>query len=124
MNLHGIVTPAISVVNPPTLISIRVSTGYTTGPDGKRVPTYAAGVSVWAQSQPLEYNDIQMADSMQIQGERKKIYIPGQISGLVREMNKGGDLVTYPNGDVWKVAFISEAWPDWTTAVLTLQDLK
>ena len=41
MNLHGIVTPVISAVNPLTKINVLVSKGYLTAASGKRTPIYA-----------------------------------------------------------------------------------
>ena len=63
---------------------------------------------------------------MNIQGERRKIYLNGNWNGLVRADKKGGDLMQfpeYPGGPVrtWKVAMALEQWPDWTTLALTLQ---
>ena len=122
MNLHGLVASAIGAINPLVSVKIQVSTGYSTNADFSRSPSYAAGVTVQGQVQALEYNDIIQADSLQIQGVRRKLYINGEVDGLVRAENKGGDLVTLPDGTVWKVAMIAEAWPDWTCAIITLQD--
>lgn len=122
MNLHGIVSSAIATVNPFVNITIQVSAGYTTSASGKRTPTYEAPIVKLAQVQPLQYQDIILADGLQIQGERKKIYINGRVDGLVRQEQKGGDLVTLPDGTIWKVAVIVEDWPDWTAALITRQN--
>lgn len=122
MNLAGIVAGAIGVVNPPVTVTIQVSTGYTTNGDGSRAPAYAAPVSVSAQIQALEYNDIVQADGMSIQGTRRKMYVLGEVEGLVRVNRRGGDLVTLPDGTVWLVAMVLEHWADWTSCVITLQD--
>ena len=122
MNLHGIVANAIGAVNPLISVQIQVSTGSTTNADGSRTPAYAAPQTVSAQINALQYNDIVMADSLNIQGVRRKMYINGEVDGLVRSSNKGGDLVTFPNGTVWKVATVIEQWPDWCSVILTLQD--
>lgn len=42
MNLHAIVSPYISAVNPMTTVGLRISTGSTQTPSGKRIPAYAA----------------------------------------------------------------------------------
>ena len=123
MNLHAIVSGAIGAINPQVAVTLTINAGgYTTNADGSRTPNVAAPASATAQSQPMQYNDIVQADSFNIQGVRRKVYLSGEIDGLVRADNKGGDLITYPDGSVWKVAFITEQWPDWCAAVITLQN--
>jgi hypothetical protein len=122
MNLHSIVSGAVGAVNPQQQVSIQVSTGYTTNAAGKRIPTYAEPVTRPAQVQPMQYNDIVIADGLNIQGLRNAIYINGQVDGLVRTHNKGGDLITLADGSVWLVAVIVEDWPDWTKAIITMQN--
>ena len=69
-----------------------------------------------------------MTSGLNIQGTRRKIWLNGEIDGLVREDNKGGDLITDPNGDVWLVALITEQWttrseaPNWVSAIVTRQN--
>jgi len=122
VNLHGVVSGAIAAINPFISVSIQVSNGYTTNGDGSRSPAYLAAQVVSAQVQALQYTDIMQADAMNIQGTRRKLYINGAINGLVRQTDKGGDLVTLPDGTVWKVAFVAEQWPDWCSAVITQQN--
>jgi hypothetical protein len=40
----------------------------------------------------------------------------------VRTDQKGGDLLTMPDGSVWLVAMVLEHWADWTSVAITLQD--
>jgi hypothetical protein len=125
MNLHAIVVGAISAINPIMTVSIQRSTGYTTGPDGDRIPTYAAPVSAQAQIQSLQYNDMVQIDGLNIQGERRAIYLNGNWEGLVRSDQKGGDLVTLPDGTVWLVALVLENWADrdgWVKICVTRQN--
>ena len=122
MNLHGLVAGVVGAVNPLVTVSIQISLGDTTNADGSTVPIYAPAIQVQAQIQALQYNDIVQADSLNVQGVRRKMYINGEVDGLVRAKNKGGDIVTLPDGSVWKVAMIAEAWPDWTAAIITLQN--
>ena len=122
MNIFGIASAAVSAVVPRVNLTVQVSTGYTTNADGSRVPTYAAPQVVSGSVQALQFNDITQLDALNIQGERRKIYIKGQVDGLVRVENKGGDLITDPLGNVWLVALVLEAWPDWCSVAVTLQD--
>ena len=122
MNLNAIVSRAISAINPNQLVTVQASTGYVTNADGSRTPSYLPAVKVRGQLQPLSYSDIQQIEGMNLQGVRQRIYLNGSIEGLVRGKKAGGDLITTPDGRVWKVALVTEAWPDWTSAVVTLQD--
>lgn len=125
VNLHGIASGMIAAVNPPIPVVVSVSTGSTLAAGGQRVPTYAPSVRVQGQVQPLQFRDIQQMDSLNVQGTRRAIYLYGQIDGLVRSENKGGDLIEVtagPNAGTYLVAIVAEAWPDWCKALCTLQD--
>jgi hypothetical protein len=125
MNLHSIVSPIIAAINPPIVAGIQRSTGSTIGPDGSRVPTYAPTQYVTVQMQSLQYNDIAQLDALNIQGERRALYINGNWEGLVRADRRGGDLVTMPNGDIWLVALVLENWSErdgWVKVAVTRQN--
>jgi len=122
MNLHNIASGVISSVNPQVPAIVQVSTGPgTTQASGKRVPTYAAPQTVPAQVQALTYKDIQQIEGLNLQGTRRAIYFYGHVEGLVRVSNRGGDLVTLPDGSTWLVAMVLETWPDWSKVVATMQ---
>ena len=55
-------------------------------------------LNLTAQIQPVGWRDIQMMDGIVLQGTRYKIYLWGEIDGLVRVEKKGGDLVVVPAG--------------------------
>lgn len=125
MNLHGIVSPYVAAVNPFVSVTIYPSVGYTTSPDGTRVPAYGASVTVPGQVQSLTYNDIQQLNGLNIAGERRAIYLNGDTEGLVRALNKGGDIVVFPDGSTWLVAYVLENWnpqDGWVKIAVTLQD--
>lgn len=122
MNLSGIVGGVIGVVNPLVVATIRRSTGYSTGADGKRVPGYADPVPVSCQIQALSYSDLMQLEGLNVQGTRRAIYLNGDWEGIVRADRRGGDLITTPDGKVWLVALVLEHWPDWTKVAATLQD--
>ncbi len=79
-----------------------------------------------AQIQPIAWKDIQMMDGLNIEGLRWKVFLTGQIDGLVRGERKGGDLLVIPRGHrhagTWLVAQVLEQWPDWVMAAITLQN--
>lgn len=122
MNLHGIAGPAVAAVNPQVPVRIQISTGYTTEATGRRVPTYAPPITRMAQVQPLTFRDLQQIEGLNLQGERRGIYLFGHIDGIVRQESKGGDLITLPDDSVWLVAMILEDWPDWVKAAITRQN--
>lgn len=78
------------------------------------------------QIQPMTWRDIQQLDGLTLQGTRKKIYLFGEVDGLVRSKNKGGDLIKDSYGNTWLVAQILEQWydatPSWVAAAVTLQN--
>jgi len=127
MDLHGIVSGVIGAVNPLVPIVIKRSAGSTTAPDGHRTPVYAPVITIMGQVQPLGYTDIITLDGLQIQGLRRKIYVSGDIEGIVRVDKTGGDLVTFPDatvpaGTIWKAVLVLEKWPDWCSVAVTLQN--
>lgn len=128
MNLNAVVSGAIGTINPRMTVVLQISTGYTTRPDGTRAPGYAAPITLIGQWQPIAYQDIQMISGLNIQGDRRKIWLNGETDGLVREDNKGGDLITDPKGRVWLVALVTEQWeentaaPNWASAIVTRQN--
>lgn len=75
-----------------------------------------------AQIQSLTFRDLQQIDGLNLQGNRNGIYFYGQIDGIVRPDNKGGDLITFPDGSIWLVAIVLEDWPDWCKVAATRQN--
>ena len=125
MNLHGIASGYVAAVNPWLTASIQASTGYTTNSDGSRVPSYAAAVAVQVQMQSLTYRDLQQLDGLNLQGERRALYVNGDWQGSVRPDNKGGDIITMQDGTVWLVAQVLENWysnDGWVKLCVTRQD--
>jgi hypothetical protein len=124
MNLHAIASKAIAAVNPNRYIMLERSTGYTTSPDGVRVPTYAPAQRLLAQVQDMTQGDVRKLDGLNIEGERRKAYFTGYAAGVIRVLNFGGDLITLPDGTLWLVVASLETWPDWVCVALVLQKPK
>lgn len=122
MNLHGIVSGAISAVNPLVVAQIQISLPATRNSDGSANPQYAPPVAAPAQVQPLDTGDIQHLNELNIQGVNNKIYVNGAVSALIRVRQKGGDLVTLQNGDIYLVKIVFEQWPDWCCVGGVLQN--
>lgn len=122
MNLHAIVSGAIGAVNPHVSVQVQLSTGHTTTPAGKRVPAYSAPVAMTAQVQALTSTDLRKLDGLNIQGSMRTLYLSGSLSGVSRLAQKGGDLVTMPDGAVYLTTMVLEQWPDWCKVAVTLQN--
>ena len=125
MNLHAIVAPVIGSVNPNVPCILQRSTGYTTNPDGSRNPTYLTA-SGTAQVQALTYSDLKQVDGLNLNGAARGIYFYGDIVGVLRAANKGGDIVTLsdgPNAGNWLVVQALETWGvGWCKCACVLQN--
>lgn len=126
MNLNAIAAGVISAINPFTPATLKISNGSTINADGSQVPRYLQPVvPVLAQLQSLTYRDIQQMEGLNLQGDRVAIYLNGEVDGLVRVNNKGGDLITIaagPHAGVFLVAMVLEQWNDWCKVAATLQN--
>lgn len=119
--------PLIRAVNPNRYATLSLSNGYTTTPSGKRVPAYFDPVTVTAQVQQLTTRDLMHLNALNIQGSSRKVYLWGQVQAIVRVSQKGGDLITLANGDVYLTTAVLEQWndgevPSWVAVAVTLQN--
>ena len=127
MNMHGIVAAFVGSVNPQITASLKASTGYTQNASYAQVPSYAAPVDVLVQCQALTYGDLRQLDALNIQGERRALYMPGPSWQQVSRVDvQGGDLIRFPEWPgaperVWLLAHVLEKWPDWVKVAVTLQ---
>ena len=125
MNLHRLVKSQIGAVNPHVYATLQRSTGYATNADGTRTPTYGGTETVRVQVQALQYTDIAQSDGLNIEGERRAMYIEGNWEGVVRADQRGGDLITLPDGTNWLVAMVLENWggrDGWVKVACTRQN--
>lgn len=126
MNLHSIVAGAINQINPFVTATVQQSSGYTTNADGSRTPEYTTFI-VQVQPQALTFTDLTQLDGLNIQGVRRKIYLSGDVEGAIRADQRGGDILTFPEGtfpegNVWLAAHVLEHWPNWVAVAITLQN--
>lgn len=113
----------VGAVNPRVPLVVQVSMGTAKNEAFEPVPLYEPPVTLMGQVQPLEWRDLQMLDGLNLQGTRRKIYLFGDIEGIVRVDRKGGDLITDPKGNVWLVAQVLETWENqWCSLAATLQN--
>lgn len=122
MNLSAIVQGNVDTVTPRVPLTLRISEPPTVDSNYKPVPQYAT-YSVTGQIQAMQYKDLMQISSLNLNGTRRKIYLYGVVEAVVRALNKGGDLITDPDGNVWLVALVLEQWAkDWCSVAVTLQD--
>lgn len=103
---------------------MRSSAGFTSQPDGGREPKYDDFPEVPAQVQPLSTSDIRRMDGLNLTSIMKAVYLMGKWDGVSRPAIKGGDLMTLPDGSIWLVTIVLEAWSDWTKVAVTQQVKK
>lgn len=127
MNLQSIAWGQTKAINPSSRVLIKRSAGFVVNSAFQQVPQFST-YEAFVDLQALNYEDIRHADLMSIQGMRRKMYITGQVNGLVRYAAQGGDLVNITdatstwNGTWWKVADVTEYWQGWNSSCITLQN--
>jgi hypothetical protein len=113
------VSSAIGIVNPPIIGTLKVSTGYTTNADGTRAPTYQIINGVPLQVQALSTGQMMHTDALNIQGVLRTVFLNGNIEGLDRALQKGGDILVF-DGQEWLVVE-TQVWPSGWTSVTVRQ---
>jgi hypothetical protein len=122
LNLRGLANSVTQVVNPNETVEVFRSTGFTIGAGARQVPTYAAGVPALAQVQALDNDDLKHLEGLNIQGVIKAIYLYGEVAGVVRPNQIGGDIIKRNGGtETWLVVKVIEGWPQWCKAAIVLQ---
>ena len=125
MNLHATASRFTQIINPDIFATLLRSTGYTTGTDGTRTPTYDTFTGP-IQVQGINDSDYVHINAMNQMSVLRSVWINGNWAGIVRNDEQGGDVLQFPmlaGGPVesWKVIVVKEAWPDWTSVIVCLQ---
>lgn len=130
MNLHGIVRGAINSVNQDRVALYLKSLGPTSNADFSQTPTYAPGVPLRIQVQPLDKEGLRHVERLNLTGVFRTVYMFGNTQGVVRVQAKGGDLLqfhTFQGEPVqnWKVVEPDGPWNvndgGWTKIIVVLQ---
>lgn len=131
MNLHGIVRGAINSVNPDRPALFLASTGNTVNADFTQTPSYAPGVAVRVQIQPLGKDELKHINALNLQGTFRTVYMFGNTQQIIRVTQQGGDLLQFApfQGQAvqnWKVVGPVEGpWNveqgGWTKLIVCLQ---
>lgn len=127
MNLRQIANSVTQITNPNISATwVRSTGGYTTASDGTRTPT-TSSPSIMIQAQGLSAGDLQHIDALNIQGVKRSVHMYGNVQGVVRADQQGGDILQFPEipgGTIkdWRVVQIMETWPEWSRVVVVLQN--
>lgn len=126
MNLRKIANAYTRNVNPNISATWRKSTGYAVNSDGTCKPVYT-DMSVEVQPQAVSGDALAFIEGLNIQGVMRSVYMYGNVQGVVRSDERGGDLLLFPQtpGDpvqTWKVVTVVETWPDWAHVIVVLQN--
>jgi hypothetical protein len=126
VKLRSIVNGAIQGINQDQQITWVQSSGYATAPDGSRTPSTTTKL-VNANIQALSGSDLRHIDGLNIQGVMRSVYLYGDVEGIVRSDNKGGDILQFPEvpgGAIrnWLVTQVMETWTHWCKVIVTLQN--
>lgn len=133
MKMHAIAAPLAGIVNPPVPGDWLRSTGYTTSAAGLRTPSYDAPVAYKMQVQALTGEELKQLDSLNVQGIKRAIHLPGDVQGADRANSMGGDLITFGSGagvpaglqgTTWLVLMVMETWDasDWCRVAVVKQN--
>jgi len=111
VNLNQIVAPLINAVSPSQPVFVYLSTGPgATAADGSRSPTFDPPFEATMQIQPITTGDLRKLEGLNVQGVTDKLYLNGQLRGLQRINQLGGDLVILRDGTTYLVKAVLEAW--------------
>jgi hypothetical protein len=125
MNLLALANTVITSVNPNIPVVWIQSSGYTTDTAGKRVSTTTT-TTIQAQVQGISASDLRHVDNLGIEGVKRSVHMLGNVQGVVRADQKGGDILQFPEipGGVvrnWRVVNVMETYPDWSRVIVVLQ---
>ena len=125
MNIFDMANTAIQVVNGNIPATWRRSNGYLIDDAGIQIPQYL-DTDVFVQVQAVSGDALAFTDGLDIQGVMRSVYMYGNVQGVIRSDERGGDLLLFPQtpGDLvqtWKVVTVIETWPEWAHVIAVLQ---
>lgn len=123
MNLFSIANAAIQVIDKNIPATWRKSTGWADNPNHTRTPQYE-DTEIEVSVQPLSSDDLQHVDGLNIQGEKRAIWMYGDVQAVGRSEERGGDLLVFEQhgkSQTWKVVQVVESCPEWSHVIAVLQ---
>lgn len=125
INLRAMANSVTSAINPNIPAVLKRSTGYTTDDAGVRVNTFTEQ-NIVIQSQSMTSKELQLVESLGLQGYTRAVHLNGNIEGLRRHVEQGADILTFKQHDDaeamdWLVVQVMESWPNWCRVLLCRQ---
>lgn len=108
LNLHSLVRPLITAVNPDQTVVVLQSAGFEIVDYAQR-PVWQPAVAVQAQPQPVPDKALQFLVQQRQNSIWHDFYLQGEWNGLRRAKEQGGDLL-YWGGFEWQVDQVLERW--------------
>ena len=127
INVRALANAAVQQVNPNiTGAWVQSTGGYTTNADGSRVAA-TTSTSVQMQVQATSGKDLAHTDGLNVQGVLRTVVMYGNVQGVVRADQQGGDVLQFPEvpgGPTrnWRVVSVMETWPTWARVIVALQN--
>ncbi len=121
IDLFNVARGQVSVVNAPVLVNVKRSLGYTTASDGTRTPIYNTIVGIKADVQPMTNQDLHQVDGLNMGGEKTAMYLSGELLGVLRAGQNGGDVVQFQDGKEYLVVLVLEQWANWVKVAAVRQ---
>jgi hypothetical protein len=125
IDVRTLANRTIQVVNDNITLTWDRSTGYNTAASGQRTETFASQ-DIQAQVQGLSAAELQHIDGLNVQGVMRAVYMYGNIQGVVKADQKGGDILHFAEiqgGTIrrWRVIQVLETWQTWCKVAVILQ---
>ena len=121
IDLFSTARNAASVINAPVFVTIKRSTGYATNADGSRTPSYTTVTGIKADVQPMTNQELHQVDGLNMGGEKSAIYLSGELLGVLRAGQVGGDIIEFQTGEKYLVVLVLEQWQGWAKAAVVRQ---
>lgn len=109
MNLHAIAGPIVGIISGTAIGNLYTNDGYDTLPSGKRGTKYIKTTDVPMQVQALTGPELQLTESLNIQGVKRAVHLMGDVRGVDRASGVGGDILEFA-GAYWLVGIVLETW--------------
>lgn len=125
INLRAMANSITSAINPNIPAVLKRSIGYVTDDAGVRVNTFTEQ-NIVIQSQSMTSKELQLVESLGLQGYTRAVHLNGNIEGLRRHVEQGADILTFKQHDDaepmdWLVVQVMESWPNWCRVLLCRQ---
>lgn len=109
MNLHEIVSNAISSINPFQSVTITPRGSYSVNDYGETIVAEETAYTIMADVQPVSSEDIKFVNNYNQSTIYKAFWVSANTFGVNRPMARAGDKVEC-NGNIYYVTSMPEDW--------------